>query len=85
MPFSLRRPPIYGASNGASAHRSNRARLLAEIEHRAKSAEGKFRHPFFKGLREDFLNRASAMDLKADVALAFFQAAKGQQLTTAKS
>lgn len=28
-------------------------KLLAEIEHRAKSAEGKVRHPFFKGLRED--------------------------------
>jgi bifunctional non-homologous end joining protein LigD len=27
--------------------------LLAEIEFRAKSAEGKLRHPFFKGLRED--------------------------------
>jgi bifunctional non-homologous end joining protein LigD len=27
--------------------------LLAEIEYRAKSAEGKARHPFFKGLRED--------------------------------
>jgi ATP-dependent DNA ligase len=27
--------------------------LLAEIEYRAKPAEGKFRHPFFKGLRED--------------------------------
>jgi len=27
--------------------------LLAEIEYRAKSAEGKLRHPFFKGLRED--------------------------------
>src|ERR1700724_3218817 len=26
--------------------------LLAEIEYRAKSAEGKGRHPFFKGLRE---------------------------------
>jgi hypothetical protein len=26
--------------------------LLAEIEYRAKSAEGKVRHPFFKGLRE---------------------------------
>ena len=25
---------------------------LAEIEYRAKSAEGKVRHPFFKGLRE---------------------------------
>jgi bifunctional non-homologous end joining protein LigD len=28
-------------------------RLMAEIEYRAKSAEGKVRHPFFKGLRED--------------------------------
>jgi bifunctional non-homologous end joining protein LigD len=27
--------------------------LLAEIEYRAKSAEGKLRHPVFKGLRED--------------------------------
>src|ERR1700761_6921299 len=27
--------------------------LLAEIEYRAKSAEGKGRHPVFKGLRED--------------------------------
>ena len=27
--------------------------LLAEIEYRAKSAEGKLRHPFFKGLRDD--------------------------------
>ena len=27
--------------------------LLAEIEYRAMSAEGKVRHPFFKGLRED--------------------------------
>lgn len=27
--------------------------LLAELEDRAKSAEGKVRHPFFKGLRED--------------------------------
>ena len=27
--------------------------VLAEIEYRAKSAEGKLRHPFFKGLRED--------------------------------
>ena len=26
--------------------------LLAEIEYRAKSAEGKVRHPFFKGLPE---------------------------------
>jgi bifunctional non-homologous end joining protein LigD len=28
-------------------------KLLAEIEYRAKSAEGKLRHPFFKGLRGD--------------------------------
>jgi ATP-dependent DNA ligase len=27
--------------------------LLAEVEDRAKSAEGKIRHPVFKGLRED--------------------------------
>jgi bifunctional non-homologous end joining protein LigD len=27
--------------------------LLAEIEYRAKSASGKVRHPFFKGIRED--------------------------------
>jgi bifunctional non-homologous end joining protein LigD len=27
--------------------------LLAEIEYRAKSAEGKLHHPFFKGIRED--------------------------------
>jgi len=27
--------------------------LLAEIEYRAKSAKGKARHPFFKGVRED--------------------------------
>lgn len=27
--------------------------LLAEIEYRAKPAEGKVRHPVFKGLRDD--------------------------------
>jgi bifunctional non-homologous end joining protein LigD len=27
--------------------------LLAEIEYRAKSAEGKVRHPLLKGIRED--------------------------------
>ena len=27
--------------------------LMAEIEYRTKSAEGKVRHPFFKGVRED--------------------------------
>lgn len=37
------------------AHRANwvEPELLAEIEYRAKSAAGKVRHPFFKGLRED--------------------------------
>ena len=37
------------------AHRGIRVEpsLLAEIEYRAKSAEGKVRHPFFKGIRED--------------------------------
>jgi bifunctional non-homologous end joining protein LigD len=28
-------------------------KLLAEIECHAQSAEGKVRHPFFRGLRED--------------------------------
>ena len=28
-------------------------RLMAEIEYRAKSAEGKLQHPFFKGIRDD--------------------------------
>ena len=27
--------------------------LLAEVEYGAKSAEGKLRHPVFKGIRED--------------------------------
>jgi bifunctional non-homologous end joining protein LigD len=27
--------------------------LSAEIEYRGKSAKGKVRHPFFKGIRED--------------------------------
>jgi bifunctional non-homologous end joining protein LigD len=37
------------------AHRGTwvEPKLLAEIEYRAKSVEGKVRHPFFKGLRED--------------------------------
>ena len=37
------------------AHRGTwvEPKLLAEIEYRAKSAEGKVRHPFFRGLRED--------------------------------
>ena len=33
--------------------------LLAEIEYRAKSAEGKVRHPFFPGLREDICGAGS--------------------------
>jgi len=33
--------------------RENEPSLPAEIEYRAKSAEGKVRHPFFKGIRED--------------------------------
>ncbi|MFK4499228.1 bifunctional non-homologous end joining protein LigD [Bradyrhizobium japonicum] len=33
-------------------------KLLAEIEYRAKSAEGKVRHPFYKGLREDLCSLA---------------------------
>lgn len=28
-------------------------KLLAEVEYRAKSAEGKVRHPFFRGVRDD--------------------------------
>jgi bifunctional non-homologous end joining protein LigD len=37
------------------AHRGSwvEPELLAEIEYRAKSAEGKVRHPVFKGLRKD--------------------------------
>jgi hypothetical protein len=31
--------------------------LLAEVEYRAKSAEGKVRHPFLRGLRETFETR----------------------------
>ena len=31
--------------------------LRAEIEYRAKSAEGTVRHPFFRGLREDLWSR----------------------------
>jgi ATP-dependent DNA ligase len=33
--------------------REVKPKLLAEIEYRAKSAEGRVRHPLFKGLRED--------------------------------
>ena len=48
--------PAVAASEPASiAHRGIwvEPELLAEIEYRAKSAEGQVRHPFFKGLRED--------------------------------
>ena len=40
---------------GEIAHRSVwiESSLLTEIEYRAKSAEGKARHPLFKGSRED--------------------------------
>lgn len=39
------------------AHRGNwvKPKLLAEIVYRAKSAAGKVRHPFFKGLGENLL------------------------------
>jgi bifunctional non-homologous end joining protein LigD len=48
----IRRTQPYAKKN---AHRGIwvEPELLAEIEYRAKSAEGKVRHPFFKGLRED--------------------------------
>ncbi len=29
------------------------SQISAEIEYRAKSADGKVRHPFFKGIRDD--------------------------------
>jgi bifunctional non-homologous end joining protein LigD len=34
--------------------------LNAEIDYRAKSAEGKVRHPFFRGLREDLWTISTA-------------------------
>jgi len=36
-------------------HAGPRWALLAEVDYRAKSAAGKIRHPFFKGIREDQL------------------------------
>jgi ATP-dependent DNA ligase len=36
--------------------------LLAEIEYRAKSAEGKVRHPFFKGIVHDPQHRRAPVD-----------------------
>jgi hypothetical protein len=38
--------------------------VLAEIEYRAKSTEGKARHPFFKGLREGPLKAIAFRDGK---------------------
>ncbi len=35
--------------------------LLAEVEYRAKSAEGKLRHPFFKGIREGPMSWSEAL------------------------
>ncbi len=51
-------PPFLTAFFTAAAEIAHRGiwvepELMAEIEYRAKSAEGKVRHPFFKGLRED--------------------------------
>jgi ATP-dependent DNA ligase len=47
-------PPNQNAKNPSNCIKSeSEPKLLAEIEYRAKSAEGKVRHPFFKGLRED--------------------------------
>ena len=40
---------LYGMAAMDKLNRYGRA----EIEYRAKSAEGKVRHPFFKGIRED--------------------------------
>jgi ATP dependent DNA ligase-like protein len=55
-PRRLRRPNrLRSNSRGPIAHRGIwvEPSLLAEIEDRAKSAEGKVRHPVYKGLRED--------------------------------
>jgi hypothetical protein len=35
--------------------------LLAEVEYRAKSAEGKLRHPLFKGIREGPMSWSEAL------------------------
>jgi bifunctional non-homologous end joining protein LigD len=43
------RPPKKIAHRGIWVEPS----VLAEIEYRAKSTEGKVRHPFFKGIREE--------------------------------
>ena len=48
----IRRTQPYAKKIAHKAHWVE-PKLLAEIEYRAKSAEGRVRHPFFKGLRED--------------------------------
>jgi len=49
--------------------------LLAEIEYRAKSAEGKVRHPIFKGLGEDLEWRQFARRTATPIGLAFVASA----------
>jgi hypothetical protein len=51
VPPSPQKPTLQQAHRGIWVEPS----LLAEIEYRAKSAEGKVRHPFYKGLREGFV------------------------------
>ncbi len=51
MAFARRKPADIGVK--APFPDFVEPKLLAEIKYRAKSAEGKVRHPFFKGLRED--------------------------------
>jgi hypothetical protein len=52
LPFRVRKTQPYAKK---IVHRAIwvEPSLLAEIEYRAKSAEGKLRHPFFKGIRND--------------------------------
>jgi bifunctional non-homologous end joining protein LigD len=51
MPLIRKRQPY----SKKTAHRGIwvEPELLAEVEYRAKSAAGKVRHPFFKGIRDD--------------------------------
>ena len=44
---------LIAARSGGTPKTLTVAKVLAEIEYRAKSAEGKVRHPFFRRLRED--------------------------------
>jgi bifunctional non-homologous end joining protein LigD len=58
VPGGAASPPLCPARQPYSKRIAHRGiwvepELLAEIEYRAKSAEGKVRHPFFKGIRED--------------------------------